>query len=356
MTLEFAATVQERGFTVELAVGEGETVAVLGPNGAGKSTLLGLIAGLLEPDSGRATLGDRTLFDIAATGRGRRLRPHERGVSLLAQDALLFPHLSALQNVAFGPRSAGMARAAAHERAMTWLERVDAAPLAARKPAQLSGGQAQRIAVARALASEPALLLLDEPLAALDVSVAPAVRRLLRDVLADRTAIIVTHDVLDAYTLADRVVVMEAGRVVDVGPTREVLDRPTTPFAAGLAALNLLTGVSTATGITSDGGQAVLARFAHPLDAGTRAGVSVRPAQVSLTAQAPLGLPTGAAAGVTVLPGTVTDLEPRGDVIRVRSADFAADVPPGRVAELDLAPGVPVWFRFAAADAIAYRL
>jgi len=350
VTLEFAAVVEDRGFDVELTVAEGETVAVLGPNGAGKSTLLALIAGLVRPDRGAARLGDRLLFDVDGRGRGPSLRPHERGVSMLAQDALLFPHLSALDNVAFGPRSAGVPRREAGRRAADWLARVDATGLADRRPAQLSGGQAQRIAVARALAAGPDLLLLDEPMAALDVSVAPALRRTLRDVLADRTAIVVTHDVLDAFTLADRVVVLEGGRVVDAGPTHDVLERPTTPFAAGLAGLDLLTGTAHGGGVRLEDGTLLTARSADGLPAGAAAAVAVRPSAVRVSTGT-LSSPTPSE---NVLDVVVTDLEPRGDVVRVRAGDVSADVPPGLVAGLDLVPGSDVRFSFDAGDAVAY--
>ncbi|KQO97428.1 sulfate/molybdate ABC transporter ATP-binding protein [Leifsonia sp. Leaf264] len=358
MTFTFSATVAERGFDVDLEIEPGETVAVLGPNGAGKSTLLNLIAGLIKPDAGRAMLQDRVLFDLSpaavgsgARGTGRRWTPpHARGVSLLAQDALLFPHLSVLDNVAFGPRSAGLPRTVADARALEWLHRVDAAALSARKPGELSGGQAQRIAVARALASDPGLLLLDEPLAALDVTVAPAIRRMLRDVLADRTAIIVTHDILDAFTLADRVVVLEAGHIVDIGPTRQVLDRPVTPFAAELAALNLLTGTASGSGLRTDAGSRVGVRSVQPIPEGARAGLAIRPALVSVSTDPP------ADPGLTVLAGTVRDLETRGDLIRVRTVELAADVPPGVVADLDLSSGTAVWLSFRPDDAIAYPL
>ncbi|MET1016771.1 MAG: ABC transporter ATP-binding protein [Leifsonia flava] len=360
MTFAFAATVAERGFDVELTIAEGETVALLGPNGAGKSTLLNLIAGLIRPDSGRAVLDDRVLFDVPADPRGTRaannairsrwMPPHARGVSLLAQDALLFPHLTVLDNVAFGPRSAGVHRAEADARAHDWLRRVDAAELSARKPGQLSGGQAQRIAVARALASDPGLLLLDEPLAALDVSVAPAIRRMLRDVLADRTAVIVTHDVLDAFTLADRVVVLEAGRIVDIGPTRQVLDRPSTQFAAGLAALNLLLGTASGDGIRTDAGSRVAVPVGQSLPEGARVGVAIRPALVSVSATEPFD------PALNILPGVIIDLETRGDLIRVRTDHLAADVTPGVVADLDLSSGARVWLAFRPTDAVAYPL
>ena len=174
--------------TCRCSLGAGETVAVLGPNGAGKSTLLSIIAGLLRPDAGRAELdGDRVLFDLGAGRAHLDAPPHPRGTALLAQEPLLFPHLSALDNVAFGPRSAGASSAAARETARHWLAEVDAAALADRRPGQLSGGQAQRVAVARALAADPELLLLDEPMAALDIHAAPLLRRLLKRVLAGRT-------------------------------------------------------------------------------------------------------------------------------------------------------------------------
>ena len=187
----------------------------------------------------------RILFELGP-GRNAWTAPHRRGTALLAQEPLLFPHLTALDNVAFGPRSAGAGRAQARETARHWLAEVDAADLAGRRPGELSGGQAQRVAVARALAADPGLLLLDEPMAALDVHAAPLLRRLLKRVLAGRRAIIVTHDVLDAYMLADRVIVLEEGRITEDGPTREVLQRPRSRFAAGLAGLNLVAGTVTA--------------------------------------------------------------------------------------------------------------
>ena len=182
--------------------------------------------------------------------------PHRRGVGLLAQQALLFPHLTALRNVAFGPRAHGVPRAAAEQRARELLAAVDAAELADRRPAQLSGGQQQRVALARALAPEPGLLLLDEPLAALDVDATPAMRSLLRRVIRDakQTAVLVTHSALDALVLADRVLVLTAGRVVEQGPTREVLARPRSPFTARIAGLNLVPGRRCPDGLrTADG-------------------------------------------------------------------------------------------------------
>jgi len=337
--LAFQATVAERRFDLSLEVPEGTTVAILGPNGAGKSTLLALIAGLLKADSGSASFGDTAFF-----GPGVWLPPHRRGVALLAQEALLFPHLSVLENVAFGPRSAGELRAAARETAMRWLDEVEAGDLAAKKPGELSGGQAQRVAIARALAADPALLLLDEPLAALDIAVTPTLRRMLRRVLEGRTAIIVTHEVLDALTLADHVVVLGRGGIVEQGPTREVLERPRHPFTAELAGLNLLLGRSVADGIDTAVG---VVTAASGLPVGRAAAAAVRPSAIEVLAAEPSVRP-----GQNVVRIEVSDLEPRGDVIRVRSEALFADITPAQAAVLDLVPGSSAWFVFAA-DAVS---
>ncbi|WP_368496543.1 sulfate/molybdate ABC transporter ATP-binding protein [Herbiconiux sp. A18JL235] len=360
MSLQFSARLAERSFDVDLELATGETVAVLGPNGAGKSTLLALLAGLLRPDSGCAELDGTVLFDAQDSGRGGVwLAPHRRSVALLSQEPLLFPHLSVLENVAFGPRTR-TDRATAAARARHWLDEVDATALADRRPAQLSGGQAQRVAVGRALAAEPRLLLLDEPMAALDVAVAPALRRMLRRVLADRTAVVVTHDVLDAFLLADRVVVMDAGRVVDHGPTRDVLERPTNSFTAGLASLNLITGVGD--GPSSDGtatarvraqsGVVLTARAVADIPPGVPAGVAVRPARVSIGSADDLRRVSAA----NQVEATVVDVEPHGDLVRVRTDLLSADLAPGDAAALDLEAGTRILCSFDAADAAAYPL
>jgi molybdate transport system ATP-binding protein len=349
MTLTFSATVAARDFAMDLQVLTGETVAVLGPNGAGKSTLLNIITGLVRPDSGSANLDGTRLFDLDAGGR-LWTSPHARGVSTLAQSADLFPHLSVLENVAFGARSKGMRTAQAREVARLWLSEVDAAPLASRRPAELSGGQAQRIAVARALASDPRLLLLDEPLTALDVASAPGIRRTLLRVLKDRTAIIVTHDILDALTLADRVVVLSHGRIVEQGPTRATLERPRTPFTASLAALNLLTGIRTARGMTTEAGDEIVSTVVSDAPIGAAVAAIVRPSAVRVDARPAL------ASGVDRLSvnrvsGVILDLEPRGDIIRVRSDAISADLTPAEVADAEITTGVRVQFTFPA-DAV----
>jgi molybdate transport system ATP-binding protein len=341
VTLHLEAQVAERGFDVSLDVADGETLAVLGPNGAGKSTLLAILAGLLRPDTGRAELDGESLFDLSC---GHWPPPHRRGISLLAQEPLLFPHLSALENVSFGPRSVGRTRAEARASARQWLAAVEAAELGDSRPGQLSGGQAQRVAIARALAPEPRLLLLDEPLAALDVAVAPTLRRMLRTVLASRSAIVVTHEVLDALTLADRVVVLGDGGIVEQGETAEVLQRPRHPFTAGLAGLNLLTGVRTATGLQMADGAEVTGSGTGAV--GVPAAAAARPSAISVQLEKTVG--------PNAFPVIVQDLEPRGDSVRVRSASMVADISPGRVAALGLTPGLPVWFTVPVTEVTIY--
>ncbi|MFI5427487.1 sulfate/molybdate ABC transporter ATP-binding protein [Aeromicrobium sp. UC242_57] len=289
MTLHVDISVTKRDVQATLDVAPGETVAIVGPNGSGKSTLLASVAGIVRPDGGSVTLDGTVLFEHA-TGTWRP--PHDRGTALLAQDPLLFPHLDALDNVAFGPRSAGLSRGQARTTASHWLAEVDVSDLAHRKPSQLSGGQAQRVAIARALAADPRLLLLDEPMAALDITVVPAMRQLLKRVLADRSAIIVTHDVLDALLLADRVVVMEHGRIVEHGPTQDVLSRPRSTFAAGIAGLNLARGLSDAGGVVTASGLRIAGLEHGPDIRPSAAAVAVfSPSAVSVHRERPHGSP-----------------------------------------------------------------
>lgn len=339
---------------VAVQVGVGEVLAVLGRNGSGKSTLLAAIAGLLRPDDGRITLKDRVLTD---TGTSMQLPPHRRRIGLLAQQPLLFPHLSVLDNVAFGPRAAGMKHREARAVALRHLAEVDATEFTRRRPGQLSGGQAQRIALARALASGPELLLLDEPLSAVDVELAPALRSLLRSLLRDRLTVIVTHQVIDALVLADRVLVLDGGRVVEQGPTLEVLTRPRSAFAARLAGLNMVAGTATVSGLRTTGGVELIATGPSgpgSSEAGS-SGTEDRTAEPTVVGQPAVAVFAPAAVGVhreppesgarNVISDSVVALEPQGALVRVRgAAGLAADLTPGSVVELGLHPGSTVWF------------
>jgi molybdate transport system ATP-binding protein len=348
VSLELTARLPSRGFEADFSVADGETVAVLGPNGAGKSTLLGLISGLLRPAWGRAQLAGEVLFSAGQRQPDRWVPAHARGIGLLAQEPLLFPHLSVTANVAYGPRSHGASRAEAAETARHWLAELDATELAARRPAELSGGQAQRVAVARALAAEPSLLLFDEPMSALDITAAPALRRLLRRVLDGRSAVIVTHEPLDALLLADRVVVMDGGRIVEQGPVREVFARPRSSFAAGMTGLNLVTGTATETGLTDADGVHWSGEAEAGLRPGDLAAAAFRPASVALFTDLPAGSPRNAVAA------TVTDLVPHGGLVTVRAGWLAAEVTPAAVSDLSLAPGQRVHFVVKAAEVSIY--
>jgi len=335
---------------VAFDVPAGSVLAILGPNGSGKSSLLGCLSGLLRPRRAAIMLGGRGLDGLPA---------HARAIGLLSQDPLLFPHLSVLENVAFSPRSKGTGRARAREVARHWLEQVDAAEFADRKPAQLSGGQAQRVAVARALAGDPELLLLDEPLAALDIDAAPAIRGLLRRVLAvatSRVTILVTHDPLDALALADHVLVMAGGQVVERGPTRVVLGAPRTAFTARIAGLNLIAGTATADGLRTADGSLVAGMLAPDTDVGEDAVAVFAPSAVSVYPEDD-GHPGSPRNTVKTVVGT---LEPHGPVIRLRTAGegwpagLSADLTPAAVAELALEPGTPVWLSIKATTVMVH--
>lgn len=332
----------QRGIDLDVSVADGEVVAVLGPNGAGKSTLLQAIAGLVRPDSGHVRIGDDVVTDVQADAF---VPAHRRGVALLAQRPLLFPHLDAAANVAYAPRCRGLSRRAARERARHWLAAVDAEPLAERRPAQLSGGQAQRIALARALAAEPRVLLLDEPFAALDVGAAAALRRTVRAQLRlhARTALIVTHDILDALALADTAVVIDGGHVVEQGPVRSVLTAPRSDFAAGIAGMNLVSGVAGAGALRTPWGLELAG--AGEVEPGSAAVALFSPAAVAVHTESPRASPRN------VIPTTIVDVVLRGHAVRIRGADLpdgspglAADITPAAVMDLGLEPGREVFF------------
>ena len=347
--LRLSARLPQRGLEVDLAAAGGQTLAILGPNGAGKSTVLALAAGLLRPETGRVALDGRVLTAVV---RGRTLTwvpPHRRQITLLAQDPLLFPHLDVLDNVAFGARARGLRTGQARRVAAGWLDAAGVADLAGRRPSRLSGGQAQRVALARALAAEPGLLLLDEPMASLDVDVVPALRQTLRRVLAGRTAVLVTHDALDALLLADRVAVLQQGRVVESGPPAEVLGRPRSAFAARMSGLNMVRGQWRSGAVRSPAGRRVEGLVTGPDPAPGEEAVAVfRPNAVAVYPGAPGGSPRNSFEVI------VTAVEPHGDYVRVRADELAADITPRAAAELALGPGARVVFSVKATEVAVY--
>lgn len=218
-TISLQATQSERGIALDLDIPVGTTTAVIGRNGAGKSSMFEILTGALPAESGALRIGDRTVFDVAA---GLWPPVHARGIVHLSQHPLLFPHLSVLDNVAFGLRARGLRRESARAQAAAMLDRLGVGECANRRPDAVSGGQAARIALARALVVDPTLLLLDEPLAALDVDVRVVTRRVLAEVLAERSAILITHDPADVTALADTLVLIDAGSAVLTAPVAEI--------------------------------------------------------------------------------------------------------------------------------------
>ena len=237
LRIAFASTA--RDVVVDLTVEAGRTLALVGPNGSGKSTACAVAAGLLDAEAGRVSLGERVL-----DGPGVFVPAGRRDVALLSQAPGIFPHMSVLDNVAFGPRCRGASRARARRRARAELAAVGASHLAPRPGGELSGGQAARVALARALAARPRALVLDEPMAALDVTARAQMRSVVGRRAAEEglTVLLVTHDVLDVAALADDVAVLQDGRVVESGPAARVLAAPVSDFAARLTGTAVLLG------------------------------------------------------------------------------------------------------------------
>lgn len=393
----FADVVVHRGdFTLDasVSVADGETLALLGPNGSGKSTLLAAIAGLLVPESGHVEVNGRVLTSTGArrgqgvtrasndatagvatgapdgaaagtvAGRVTAIEPHARRVGLLGQDPLLFPHLSALENVAFGARARGESAVTAREAAFVWLKDVGLSGFSERRPTQLSGGQQQRVAIARALAAEPQVLLLDEPMAALDVQNASAVRTLLRESLGATAlpTIVVSHDVIDAMVLADRVAIMDEGRIVDVGDPAIVLGQPANQFAANLAGLNIMRGKLRGDGVIhGDDGRLLAAAGAvqnaepaapqSPLAAGETVIAAFPPSAVRVCTEAPSD------GGDFAWRATVGFLEPalRGIRIPFLGETFVAELAAAELLASGVREGMPVTVSVDPALVTVYR-
>jgi molybdate transport system ATP-binding protein len=331
---------------LELLIAAGEVVALLGPNGAGKTTALRALAGLDALTAGHVTLAGQ---DLDLPDRRLWTPTERRPIGVVFQDYLLFPHLTALDNVAFGPRRHGVDRRRAREQATNWLARVGLAEHAGRKPRQLSGGQAQRVALARALAVNPVLLLLDEPLAALDARTRLDTRAELHRHLAAHpgATLLVTHDPLDALVLADRLVIIEEGRLVQEGDAATITAQPRTDYVARLVGLNLYRGH--ADGHTVRVGDGFTLTTTDRLHGDVF--VAFPPAAVALHLHQPDGSPRN------TWPATVTGIQRHGDNLRVQLTGpvvASADITPAAAAHLRLASGQPIWAAIKAAETHAY--
>ncbi|MBF8189956.1 ABC transporter ATP-binding protein [Nonomuraea sp. K274] len=341
MTLHAHLVVTRPAFTLDIAlkVAPGEVVALLGPNGAGKTTALRALAGLTAVSGGQITLDGRPLHTLPA---------ERRPIGMVFQDYLLFPHLSALDNVAFGPRCQGVSKAEARRTAAALLDRVGLADRAAARPGRLSGGQAQRVALARALAVRPRLLLLDEPLAALDAHTRLEIRSRLRRHLADfdGATVLVTHDPLDAMVLADRLIVIEDGAIVQQGTPADVARNPRTEYVARLVGLNLYRGP--ADGARVKIGELLFSTSEH-LEG--PAFVAFPPAAVALYRTRPDGSPRN------LWQARIEGIERHGDNVRVHldgPITAFADITPAALADLDLTPGQSIWASVKATETHAY--
>ena len=347
--LDAHLVVQRGSFRLDLPlrVDAGEVVALLGPNGAGKTTALRALAGLLSLTHGYVRLAGQVLDE---PDRRAWTPPERRSIGVVFQDYLLFPHLSALDNVAFGPRRHGVARQRARSEAADWLGRVGLAEQARRKPRQLSGGQAQRVALARALALRPDLLLLDEPLAALDARTRLDTRAELQRHLAEHpgATLLITHDPLDALMLAGRLVIIEDGAVVQEGDAGTIAAEPRTDYVARLVGLNLYRG-------RADQHMVRLSDdFTITIGEGGLAGdvfVAFAPSAVALFPTEPSGSPRNA------WPATVAGIQRHGDYLRIQLSGpitAAADITPAAAAHLHLEPGQEIWAAVKATETRAY--
>lgn len=347
MSLDAHIVVERTDLTVDvrLVVDTGATIALVGPNGAGKSTILRALCGLEPVTSGHITLDGVALSD---SEDGPSMLPERRPIAMVFQDLLLFPHMSAMENVAFGLRSRGTRRSAARSTALEWLDRFGIAKLAERRPAALSGGEAQRVALARALATSPRLLLLDEPMSALDPGVRAAIRADLASLLVetDTTTVLVTHDPVDVHALAHRLVVIEHGQVVQTGSLLDVTAHPRTRHVADLVGAVLLGGTVTDGVLTTDDGAVLVV----PPDATAgRAFASIRPSAVTIHRARPEGSARNA------WPMTVAEVDARADRVRVRLTgdhrlELVAEVIPSGLAALGLTPGDTVWASVKASE------
>ncbi len=332
---------------VDLEVQPGELLALLGPNGAGKSTVLRCLAGLAPIDTGAIAI-DGVVVDDPTTDT--LIEPEERPIGFVFQNYLLFDHMSVLENVAYGLRARKTPKAEARRAAREWLDRVGLGDYAGQRPRTLSGGQAQRTALARALATNPRLLLLDEPLAALDAGTRGAVRRDLRRYLEtfDGMRLMVTHDPVDAYALADRVAILDAGRIVQVGTLAEVTAHPRSRYVADLVGVNLVAG-DIADGVltTSSGARVVIADAAPgPSFA------MIRPHSVGLARTSVDG-----SSARNVWSGTITDVDRLGDRVRVGidgRLPLTAEITVAALEDLGLRPGDDVMASVKATDIEVY--
>ena len=356
LELEVSRRLNEFELELALSVPAGSTLVVVGESGAGKTTLLRLLAGLDHPDTGRISLGTDVYFDSA---RRIAVPPWQRAVGFVPQDYALFPHLTVFENVAFGLRAQGMARGATQRRASQALEQLGIVALAARRPEELSGGQQQRTALARALVLGPKLLLLDEPLSALDIRNRQGVRMELRRILAALPCVTlyVTHTPTEALTLGDQIAVLENGRLTQIGGRQDLLQRPRSPYVAAFLGVNLFQGPileRSAGGLARVGAAGGDLWVVDPGGEG-EVFVTVSPREITLHRDRPSGSAQNA------FSGSVTELipePPSGERVRVTlntHPPLVAEVTLQAVLALGLREDERVWATFKATGVACYH-
>lgn len=327
---------------VSLSAEPDQTVALLGPNGSGKSTVVAALAGLVRLEEGSIELNGDVLDDPQA---GVFEPPERRNLGVVFQDYLLFPHMTVAANLGFGLESRRMSRHDIESRVDEWMTLVELGDLERARPAALSGGEAQRVALARALITDPDMLLLDEPLAALDVTTRTSLRRLLRSRLAEFAGprLLITHDPTEAFLLADMIYVIEAGRVTQVGTADDIRLRPRTAYVADLAGANLFEGVAH-DGVVHVGDHRLVVADQHT--DGPVLG-TIHPRAIALYPERPQGSPRN-----TWL-SSVALVEDLGERVRAQLGDplpITAEVTPAGAASLGLAPGASVWVSIKATE------
>lgn len=360
--------------TATLSAESGKTTVLLGESGSGKSTILRLLAGLLNPEHGKIVVNDITYTD---TEKRLVVPPQERPFGYVFQDYVLFPHLSIFENVAFGLRAQHIARSTIRARVEQALEQVQLSRLDSRRPAQLSGGQQQRVALARALVLQPELLLLDEPLSALDIQTRRETRQELRRILTQAriTTILVTHDYLDALVFGQHIVVLDRGQVLQQGSQQDLIARPQSPYVAELVGLNFWRGriircetnalCTIALGEGQNGQRVEIeatleddARTALHPQTGDEAAVVVDPRSITLHRQPPEG------SARNLVQGTIVQVIPVGHGVQGHMRitlhvdafphPFTAEVTSASVTHLGLQEGISIYATFKAVEARAY--
>jgi molybdate transport system ATP-binding protein len=339
LNAQFAAERDGFKFSIDVRGDKGDIIAIVGPNGSGKSSALHAIAGLVPISEGTISLNGRSLDD----GK-RRVPVDRRNCALVFQDHRLFPHMSVIDNVAYAPRTR-MKKAKARKVAQQWIDRLGLDELTKRNPQDLSGGQHQRIAIARALASDPDLLMLDEPLSALDVDATRVMRQFLKETLSsyDGVTLLVTHDPTDALALADKILVIESGKVSQSGSPTQIKEHPATRYVAEFVGINRLEGQAQGNHVLIHSGAEVTTAEQHE----GPVALIIHPSAVALHASQPSGSPRN------TFPGTITHMEEQAQRIRLTidgPLPIVAELTPGAVAALELKVSKPVWIAIKATE------